>query len=69
MIRPNWMDSIFAPLRINLSPGRAFDTIMVWIERTQQRRALARLDDRLLADIGRSRADVALECDKSFWRE
>ncbi len=38
------------------------------LERTQQRRALQRLDDRLLKDIGLSRADVAGESGKPFWR-
>jgi uncharacterized protein YjiS (DUF1127 family) len=33
-----------------------------------QRRALARLDDRLLGDIGLSRADAAWEGGKPFWR-
>ena len=37
-------------------------------ERRRQRRALLSLDDRLLKDIGLSRADVDLECGKPFWR-
>ena len=37
-------------------------------ERRRQRRALLSLDDRLLKDIGRSRADVEQECGKPFWR-
>ena len=69
MMRPNWMDSISAPLRVNLSLVTVFDTLLLWIERTQQRRALARLNDHLLADIGLGRADVAHECDKPGWRE
>ena len=47
---------------------RALDTLLVWQERSRQRRALARLDDRMLRDIGISRADVAAECAKPFWR-
>ena len=39
-----------------------------WIERTRQRRALASLDDAMLRDIGITRADVARECEKPFWR-
>jgi uncharacterized protein YjiS (DUF1127 family) len=35
--------------------------------RYRQRQALAELDDRLLADLGLSRADVARECAKSWW--
>ena len=37
-------------------------------ERRRQRRALMSLDDRLLKDIGLSRADVDQECGKPFWR-
>ena len=37
-------------------------------ERRRQRRALMSLDERLLKDIGLSRADVEQECGKSFWR-
>jgi uncharacterized protein YjiS (DUF1127 family) len=37
-------------------------------DRAAQRRALARLDDRLLRDIGLTRLDVREECNKWFWR-
>ena len=40
-----------------------------WYERARQRRQLARLDDRLLRDIGLNRIDAAREADKPFWRE
>ncbi len=43
---------------------QAFD----WLTQSRSRATLAELDDRLLADIGLSRADVARECDKPFWR-
>ncbi|MEQ9556241.1 MAG: DUF1127 domain-containing protein [Rhodospirillales bacterium] len=36
--------------------------------RTHQRRALSRLDARLLADVGLTRAEAARECAKPFWR-
>jgi uncharacterized protein YjiS (DUF1127 family) len=42
--------------------------IMFWSERARQRRTLAALDDRMLKDIGLTRADVAVESDKPFWR-
>ncbi|AVM76405.1 DUF1127 domain-containing protein [Magnetospirillum gryphiswaldense] len=42
---------------------------MTWIERTQQRRALARLDDRLLADIGLCRTQAERESSKPGWEE
>jgi uncharacterized protein YjiS (DUF1127 family) len=37
-------------------------------ERRQQRRALLALDERLLKDIGLTRADVEQECGKPLWR-
>ena len=38
-----------------------------WRSRERQRRALARLDDRLLADIGLTREAQMVECAKLFW--
>jgi uncharacterized protein YjiS (DUF1127 family) len=37
-------------------------------ERVRQRQALMALDDRLLKDIGVSRADAEREANKPFWR-
>ncbi len=42
--------------------------IRVWHERARQRRALGRLDDHLLRDIGLNRAEAILESRKPFWR-
>jgi uncharacterized protein YjiS (DUF1127 family) len=39
-----------------------------WRERSRQRRALASFDARALADIGLTRLDAMLECEKPFWR-
>jgi uncharacterized protein YjiS (DUF1127 family) len=39
------------------------------IERRAQRRRLLALDDRMLHDIGRSRADAEAEWAKPLWRE
>lgn len=44
------------------------NTLMFWIERSHQRRQLAKLDDIMLKDVGLSRADVNREINKSFWR-
>jgi uncharacterized protein YjiS (DUF1127 family) len=40
-----------------------------WAERRRQRRALLGLGDEMLKDIGLSRADVAREGEKPFWRD
>ncbi len=42
--------------------------IWQWNERARQRRALAKLDNRPLSDIGLSRADADREACKPFWR-
>ena len=44
------------------------DVVLKWLERRRQRRALDRLDDLMLRDIGLSRADVEQEVGKPFWR-
>ncbi len=44
------------------------DTPDRWIERLQQRRELAELDDRMLEDIGIARTEVEREIAKPFWR-
>lgn len=46
----------------------ASDRLHEWRERRAQRRALLRLDDRMLSDIGISRADAEEEHRKPFWR-
>jgi uncharacterized protein YjiS (DUF1127 family) len=38
-----------------------------WAELARQRRALGMLDERLLRDIGLSRADIEVETSKRFW--
>ena len=43
------------------------DCVVLWSNRAKQRRQLAALDDRLLADIGINRCDVIRECAKRFW--
>lgn len=49
--------------------GRHFGRLLAcWIQRYRQRRALARLDERLLRDIGVTRAEAAAEAAKPFWR-
>jgi uncharacterized protein YjiS (DUF1127 family) len=44
-----------------------FTTVLEWQERAHQRYRLAELDDRMLKDIGLTRADVTREVQKPFW--
>ncbi len=54
--------------RVARLPFAILETLLVWQERDQQRRHLASLDDRLLSDMGISRADAAREAAIPFWR-
>lgn len=47
---------------------RAYCAVQLWQERAEQRAALARLSDRMLKDIGISRAAANREVSKPFWR-
>jgi uncharacterized protein YjiS (DUF1127 family) len=42
--------------------------VLTWETRRQTRRDLARLDPRLLCDIGLTPRLAATECEKPFWR-
>lgn len=44
-------------------------TIRTWNRRVNDRRALARLNDRLLADAGLTRTEIERETLKYFWQE
>ena len=44
----------------------AIDSFVAWQERARQRHHLSGLDDRLLKDMGLSRADVENEINKPF---
>lgn len=45
-----------------------FDLVLTWSERRRQRRALERLPDHMLSDIGISRLDADIEAEKPFWK-
>lgn len=46
---------------------RIGNTIIRWDQLSEQRRQLAEMDDRLLSDIGLSRADVSRMTNRRFW--
>jgi uncharacterized protein YjiS (DUF1127 family) len=54
------------PLRKALD--RIVATLRAWRQRSRERAELARLDDRMLRDIGVTRCDVWREINKPFWR-
>lgn len=47
----------------------ALATLREWGRRSRERAQLATLDDRMLRDIGLSRADREFLANKPFWRE
>lgn len=49
--------------------ARAFATLRAWRRRIRERGELAALDDRMLSDIGVTRADAEAFSNKPFWRE
>jgi uncharacterized protein YjiS (DUF1127 family) len=51
-----------------VATAQILDTLLLWQARGRQRRALARLDDHLLRDIGCSRDQAARECAMPVWR-
>ena len=48
--------------------GRLVATLREWRRRARDRGQLARLDDRMLRDIGLTRADAEFLSSKPFWR-
>jgi uncharacterized protein YjiS (DUF1127 family) len=56
------------PWSLSRAATAAADAVYGWQERSRQRHMLAGLDDRLLRDMGVSRADVARESAKPFWQ-
>lgn len=56
-----------------LALGDAWDhavaSVRGWRRRTRERGELAALDDRMLKDIGLTRADAEFLSNKPFWRE
>lgn len=65
-------DPSLRPVRLVAALRRAISAAIRWVrevsERGAQRRALAQLDDRLLRDIGVSRAEADMETKRVHWR-
>ncbi len=55
--------------RIEEASTKVSATFKVWSKRINDRRQLSHMNDRLLTDIGLSRADVAVEINKHFWQK
>lgn len=53
--------------RVNRAFERVAGAVLGWQQRAAERRHLAALDDRMLKDMGISRADVNRESTKPFW--
>jgi uncharacterized protein YjiS (DUF1127 family) len=54
--------------RLRICARKYLDFLSSAMERTQQRRALAGLDDHMLRDIGITRNEAMQECAMPFWR-
>ena len=48
---------------------RVFTALREWRHRSRERAELARFDERMLSDIGITRAEVWREINKPFWRK
>ena len=45
-----------------------FETLAAWQDQAAKRHHLSQLDQRMLRDVGLSRADVRRELEQPFWR-
>ena len=56
------------PLRLRHGLRGLAGVLASWSDRARQRRRLTDLDDHLLRDIGKTRAEALREAGKPFWR-
>ncbi len=59
---PNCEETVINPVK------RLLKTLEIWVDRVNQRKQLAKLDDRMLKDIGITRIEANREIAKPFWR-
>ena len=64
-----WTGASFSASSLGHALVRAWHTLETWRRRVRERAELAAMDERSLADMAISRADVWQECHKPFWRE
>ncbi|HEX3536225.1 MAG TPA: DUF1127 domain-containing protein [Stellaceae bacterium] len=65
-------DAIRAPVALDRLTGafkHAIDTVRTWRGRSRDRAELSALSDRMLSDIGITRADAIFLSNKPFWKE
>ncbi len=55
--------------RIEAASVKVLDTLAIWGSRSRERQQLSELSDRMLKDIGLTRAQVAVEVGKYFWQQ
>ncbi len=64
----NTVTKLSAPRPKGLTGG-VFGLLLNWQERWRERRQLGAIEDRILKDIGLSRADIHREAQKPFWQD
>jgi len=55
--------------RVEAASVKVVDTLAIWGSRSRERQQLSELSDRMLEDIGLTRAQVAAEVGKYFWQQ
>ena len=60
--------SVPARRRVPSNLCKAFDVLLLWLQRRRERRQLGALSDHMLKDLGVTRADIDVETRKMFWR-
>jgi uncharacterized protein YjiS (DUF1127 family) len=65
-----WRSGGIVPARRRVPSNlcKLFDLLVLWRQRSRERRKLDALSDHVLKDIGLTRADTDSEVRKSFWR-
>ena len=63
-------EALYSAVRsIEGAAAKVSSTLKIWASRVEDRRQLAQMNDRMLADIGLSRSDIAIEVNKFFWQK